>query len=157
MNFFAYLNVTVKYLVAQTVKNLPAMQQRYRFDPWVRKVVCRRKWLPSPVFLPGELLGQKSLVGCSPWGCKELDTAEQLTLYLVKDIYSAFFFSVELLSLKIFVLSLVSVAKAWEEPYVPLLVQSQWVLDSPFIFKGVYLKLFSRKAIKMFRVLKINR
>ena len=112
MNFFAYLNVTVKYLVAQTVKNLPAMQQRYRFDPWVRKVVCRRKWLPSPVFLPGELLGQKSLVGCSPWGCKELDTAEQLTLYLVKDIYSAFFFSVELLSLKIFVLSLVSVAKA---------------------------------------------
>ena len=150
---------SVKYLVAQTIKNLPAMQQRYRFDPWVRKVVCRRKWLPSPVFLPGELLGQKSLVGCSPWGCKESDTAEQLALHLVKDISSAFFFffPVELLSLNIFVLSLVSVVKSLEGPYVPLLVQSQWVLDSPFIFKGVYLKLFSRIAIKMFRVLKINR
>ena len=75
MNFLAYLNVTVKYLVAQTIKNLPAMQQRYRFDPWVRKVVCRRKWLPSPVFLPGELLGQKSLGDYSPWGRKELDMA----------------------------------------------------------------------------------
>ena len=31
---------------------------------------------PTPVFLPGESHGQKSLVGCSPWGCKELDTTE---------------------------------------------------------------------------------
>ena len=82
MNFFAYLNVTVKYLVAETVKNLPAMQQRYRFDTWVRKVICRRKWLPSPVFLPGELLGQRSLVGYSPWGCKEVSMTEQLTFSL---------------------------------------------------------------------------
>ena len=33
-----------------------------------------------PVFLPGEFYGQRSLVGYSPWGCKELDTAEQLSL-----------------------------------------------------------------------------
>jgi len=31
---------------------------------------------PSPVFLPGEFHGQRSLVGYSPWGCKELDTTE---------------------------------------------------------------------------------
>ena len=31
----------------------------------------RRKWHPTPVFLPGEPQGQGSLVGCSPWGCKE--------------------------------------------------------------------------------------
>ena len=38
------------------------------------------KWLPTPVFLPGEFRGQRSLVGYSPWGCKELDTTKQLTL-----------------------------------------------------------------------------
>ena len=35
-----------------------------------------RKWLPTPVFLPGESHEQRSLVGCSPWGRKELDTTE---------------------------------------------------------------------------------
>ena len=38
----------------------------------------RRKWQPTPVFLPGESHGQRSLVGYSPWGCKESDTTEQL-------------------------------------------------------------------------------
>ena len=36
----------------------------------------RREWQPTPVFLPGESHGQRSLAGCSPWGCKELDTIE---------------------------------------------------------------------------------
>ena len=35
-----------------------------------------RKWLPTPVFLPGESHEQRSLAGCSPWGRKELDTTE---------------------------------------------------------------------------------
>ena len=35
-----------------------------------------RKWQPTPVFLPGESQGQRSLVGCRPWGCTELDTTE---------------------------------------------------------------------------------
>ena len=39
----------------------------------------RRKWQPTPVFLPGESHGQRSLVSYSPWGCKELDTTERLT------------------------------------------------------------------------------
>ena len=50
-----------------------------RFDPWVRKIPWRRAWQPTPVFLPGESHGQRSLVGYSPQGCKELDTTEQLT------------------------------------------------------------------------------
>ena len=33
-------------------------------------------WLPTPVFLPGEFHGQKSLEGYSPWGCKDLDIME---------------------------------------------------------------------------------
>ena len=39
----------------------------------------RRKWQPTPVFLPGESHGQRSLVGYSPWGRKESDTTERLT------------------------------------------------------------------------------
>ena len=35
-----------------------------------------KEWQPTPVFLPGESYGQRSLVGCCPWGCTELDTAE---------------------------------------------------------------------------------
>ena len=42
----------------------------------------RRKWHPTPVFLPGEFHGQRSLVGYSPWGCKESDTTEQLSFIL---------------------------------------------------------------------------
>ena len=39
----------------------------------------RRKWQPTPVFLPGKSHGQRSLAGYSPWGHKELDTTERLT------------------------------------------------------------------------------
>ena len=44
------------------------------FNPWVRKISWRRKWQPTPVFLPGKSHGQRNLVDYSPWGCKELDT-----------------------------------------------------------------------------------
>ena len=60
----------------------PAFQcrrcKRHRLNPWVRKIPWRRAWQPIPVFLTGEFHGQKSLVGCSLWGCKELDTTEWL-------------------------------------------------------------------------------
>ena len=49
---------------------------RCRFDPWARKSPWRRKWLPTPVFLPGESHGQRTLAGYSPWGRKELDIME---------------------------------------------------------------------------------
>ena len=49
-----------------------------RFDPWVRKIHWRRKWQPTPVFLPGKFHGWRSLVGYHPWGRKELDTTERL-------------------------------------------------------------------------------
>ena len=53
--------------------------RRPGFNPWVRKIPWRRKWQPTPVFsLPGESRGQRSLVGYSPWGCKELDMTEWL-------------------------------------------------------------------------------
>ena len=42
----------------------------------------RRKWQPTPVFLPGEFHGQRTLVGYSSWGHKESYTTERLTLIL---------------------------------------------------------------------------
>ena len=50
--------------------------KRDLFDPWVSKIPWRRKWHPTPVFLPREFHGQRSLAGYSPWGHKELDTTE---------------------------------------------------------------------------------
>ena len=57
----------VAFLVAQTVKNSPAMQET-RFQPWVRKIPWRREWLPTPVFLPEKSCEQRSLASYSPWG-----------------------------------------------------------------------------------------
>ena len=50
--------------------------RRCKFYPWVGKIPWRREWQPTPVFLPGESYGQRSLVGYSPWGHRELDTTE---------------------------------------------------------------------------------
>ena len=55
--------------VALMVKNLPAKAgdiKRRRFNPWIGKIPWRRAWQPTPVFLPGESLGERSLVGYSP-------------------------------------------------------------------------------------------
>ena len=46
--------------------------QEMGVDPWVWKIPWRRKWLPTPVFVPGEFHGQRSLAGHSPWGCKRV-------------------------------------------------------------------------------------
>ena len=58
----------------------PACQcRRHRrcgFDPWFRKMSWRREEQPTPVFLPGESHGRRSLASCSPWGHKESDTTE---------------------------------------------------------------------------------
>ena len=48
------------------------------FSPWVGKIPWRRKWQPTPVLLPGKSHGQRSLVGYSPWGCRESDMTERL-------------------------------------------------------------------------------
>ena len=56
--------------------------RRPGFDPRVGKIPWRREWQPTPVFLPGEFHGQRSLAGYIQWGPKELDTTERLTLSL---------------------------------------------------------------------------
>ena len=76
------MNIIWASLVAQMVKNLPAMR-----ETWVRSLgwenPWRRKELPTPVFLPGEFHGQRSLAGYSPWGYKESDMTERLSHTLI--------------------------------------------------------------------------
>ena len=86
-----YLDVFIKH-VLDTEMGFPGVTvvkastyqcrrcKRRGFDPWVRKIPRRRKWQLIPVFLPGKFHGQRSLVDQSPWGRKELDTTEWLTL-----------------------------------------------------------------------------
>ena len=58
---------------------------------WVGKVPWRRKWQPTPVFLPGESYGQKSVVGYSPWGHKR-QTGLSTHATLTKFNHSSFLF-----------------------------------------------------------------
>ena len=51
-----------------------------RFNPWVGKIPWKREWLYTPVLLPEESHGQRSLVGYRPWSHKKSDMTEQLTL-----------------------------------------------------------------------------
>ena len=78
---YVYIQLIWASLVAQMVKNLPAMQ-----ETWMRslggisgKMPWRREWQPTPVFLPGKFHGERSLVDYSAWGSKESDTTQQLS------------------------------------------------------------------------------
>ena len=63
-------------------KKICLQYRRCSFDPWIGKILWRRKWQPTPVFLPGKSHGQRSLGGYSPWGCKKVrhDSATTTTL-----------------------------------------------------------------------------
>ena len=55
------------------------LQGRPGFSSCIGRIPWRRKWQPTPVFLPGEAHGQERLAGYSPRGHKESDTAKRLT------------------------------------------------------------------------------
>ena len=65
-----FFGIASTFLMAQLIKNLPAMQ-----ETWVWKIPWRRERLSTPAFWPGEFHGLYS-----PWGHKELDMTEQLSL-----------------------------------------------------------------------------
>ena len=64
----------IYFRVSQEVLEVKNPLARCRLDPWVGKTPLRRAWQPTPAFLPGEYHKQRSLVGYSPWRCKEWDT-----------------------------------------------------------------------------------
>ena len=65
--------------MAEMVKKPPANAGDTSLIPGLGRFPWRRKWQPTPVFLPGESHGQRSLVGYSLWGYEESDTTEQVT------------------------------------------------------------------------------
>ena len=62
--------------------------RRPRFDPWVRKILWKRKWQLTPVFLPGISHGERSLVSYSPWGRQESAMTERLSTMMGWDPWS---------------------------------------------------------------------
>ena len=61
---------------------------------WSNSHICwRRKWQPTPVLLPGKSHGWKSLVGYSPWGCKELETTERLHFCFLTSIHEYWWYN----------------------------------------------------------------
>ena len=79
------------------------------FNPCVRKILWRRKWQPTPVYLPREFHGQRSLVGYSAWGHKRVEvwlrewttTTKKWTLKPLRDTKKKFFFSFQYLFISI--------------------------------------------------------
>ena len=94
---------------------------RTGFNPWVGKIPWRRERLPTPLLWPGEFR-----VLYSPWGCKELDTTERLSLSYMSGLLLCFGFPLFLL---IFFFSICSVSY-WGESVDLLQVL---ILYSPFI------------------------
>ena len=89
LQFYIWIGPMEKILIHMRNKELPWWLRWWRtylqcrrpgLDTWVRKMPWRRNWQPTPVFSPGKSHGQRSLVGYSPWGFKESDTTEWLTL-----------------------------------------------------------------------------
>ena len=100
MNFLEDIHIALwTSQLALVVKNLPTNVSRRRrkhgFDPGAEKIPWRRKWQPTPVFLPGKSHRQRSLVGYSPQGYKESDMTEHTYthiafVYLLLPILSVF-------------------------------------------------------------------
>ena len=59
----------------------PLTMQEIWVDPWIGMIPWRRKWLPTPVFLPGEFHRQRSLEGYSPWGNKRVQTLSNFIVF----------------------------------------------------------------------------
>ena len=66
--------------------------RRHSFNPQVRNIPWMRAWLPTPVFLPGELYEQRSLAGCNLWCHKESDTSKRLKTHTHTFVYAVLSF-----------------------------------------------------------------
>ena len=68
------LELPIQFLMGfpdvSVVKESACQCRRWRFDPRDGKISWRKKWQPTPEFLPGESHGQRNLLGYSPQGCK---------------------------------------------------------------------------------------
>ena len=147
-------------LVAQRIKRPPAMLET-RVQSWVGKIPWRRKWQPTPVFLPGESHGQRSLVGYSPWGRKELVGHDWATSHILWNaiknllhknlkiiklkIELLFYPAVQLLGIylesttiwrdawtPVFIAALFAIVKTWKQPKCPS--TEEWIKTMWYIY-----------------------
>ena len=87
LNFFFFLLDFHLYICFDAKIDFPggsdgkASAYNVGFNPWVGKISWRRKWQPTPVLLPGKSHGQRSLVGCSPWGHKSQTWLRDFTFF----------------------------------------------------------------------------
>ena len=78
--FYPYPECLLGFHGGSVIKTLCLQFRRPGFDPWVRKIPWRRKWQPSPVFLPGESHGWRSWWARVQWDCQRVHRTERLTL-----------------------------------------------------------------------------
>ena len=126
--------------------------RRPGFNSWVGKIPWRRKWQPTPVFLPGKPHGQRSLVGYSPWGHKESDTTERLHFHFQPNdplIASLVIYRKQLktyvhtkCSTWIFTTGLSRIAKSWKQP--KRLIVDEWINKLCYTYTCYLLSHFSR-------------
>ena len=69
--FYYELEEIMSFPGSSMVKNPLALSETW-VECWVGKIPWRRKWQPTPLFLPGQSHGQRSLVGYSPWHQKRV-------------------------------------------------------------------------------------
>ena len=87
------IELPYNFKASQVVLVIKNLLERCWFHLWVGKIPWRRAWQPTPVFLPGEPLGQRSLAGYSPRGLKESDMIEWLSTHnfkRLKQLYEQF-------------------------------------------------------------------
>ena len=70
--FYLALISSLGFSGGSVIKKPPYQCRRHGFDLWVRKIPWRRKWQPTPVFLPEKFHEQRILESCSPWGHKRV-------------------------------------------------------------------------------------
>ena len=61
----------------------PHLSNEIKASTYLKMLKNLRQWHPTPVLLPGKFHGWRSLVGCSPWGCKESDMTERLHFHFL--------------------------------------------------------------------------
>ena len=88
-NKHTYLLKSGGFLGGPMVEESTFQCRRLGFDLSVSRIPWGRKWHPTPVFLPGKSHGQRSLAGCSPWGCKELDMTKQLRKHACTHVHES--------------------------------------------------------------------
>jgi hypothetical protein len=70
-------------------KNKSASQCRCGFDAWIGKILQRREWQPTLVFMPGKFHGQRSLADYNPGGCKESEMTGHPCTHRIGALYDA--------------------------------------------------------------------